>query len=84
MECKNLTRERRHLKNERAGVKLRSWPEIRSDGDVLLAPYVPKGITGEDDDDLMHYGWNPQFLNVEAGGTKCKSYVIKVKNSRVT
>jgi hypothetical protein len=34
-------------------IKLRSWPEIGPDGDVLLAPYVPKGITGEDDDDGM-------------------------------
>jgi len=24
-------------------VKLRSWTEIGSDGDVLLTPYVPKG-----------------------------------------
>jgi hypothetical protein len=24
-------------------VKLRSWPEIGSEGDVLLMPYVPKG-----------------------------------------
>jgi len=24
-------------------VKLRSWPEIGSDGDVLLTPYVPEG-----------------------------------------
>jgi len=32
-------------------VKLSSWPEIGSDGDVLLMPYVPKGITGHDDDD---------------------------------
>jgi hypothetical protein len=31
-------------------VKLSSWPEIASDGDVLLKPYVPKGITGYDDD----------------------------------
>jgi hypothetical protein len=31
-------------------VKLRSWPEIGSDGDVLLEPYVPKGITGDDGD----------------------------------
>ena len=36
---------------ERAGVKLSSWPEIGSDGDVLLTPYVPKGITGYDNDD---------------------------------
>jgi hypothetical protein len=34
-----------------AGVNLSSWPEIGSDGDVLLMPYVPKGITGYDDDD---------------------------------
>jgi hypothetical protein len=32
-------------------VKLNSWPEIGSDGDVLLMPYVPKGITGYDDED---------------------------------
>jgi len=32
-------------------VKLSSCPEIGSDGDVLLTPYVPKGITGYDDDD---------------------------------
>jgi hypothetical protein len=32
-------------------VKLSSWPEIGSDGDDLLTPYVPKGITGYDDDD---------------------------------
>jgi hypothetical protein len=25
--------------------------KIGSDGDVLLTPYVPKGITGYDDDD---------------------------------
>ena len=31
-------------------MKLSSWPEIGSDGDVLLTPYVPKGITGYDDD----------------------------------
>ena len=33
-------------------MKLSSWPEIGSDGDVLLTPYVPKGITGYDDDDF--------------------------------
>ena len=32
-------------------MKLISWPEIGSDGDVLLTPCVPKGITGCDDDD---------------------------------
>ena len=32
-------------------MKLSSWPEIGSDGDVLLTPYVPKGITGYDGDD---------------------------------
>ena len=41
----------RHWEKERAGVKLNSWPEIGSDGDVLWTPYVPKGITGYDDDD---------------------------------
>jgi len=35
-------------------VKLSSWPEIGSDGDVLLTPYVPKGITGYDDDDARN------------------------------
>jgi predicted ArsR family transcriptional regulator len=40
----------RHLEKERAGVKLSSWPEIGSDGDILLMPYVPKGITGYDDE----------------------------------
>ena len=30
---------------------LSSWPEIGSDGNVLLTPYIPKGITGYDDDD---------------------------------
>jgi hypothetical protein len=32
-------------------VKLNRWPEIGSDGYVLLTPYVPKGMTGYDDDD---------------------------------
>jgi hypothetical protein len=41
----------RHYKKGRAGVKLRSWTEIGSDGDVSLAPYIPKGMTGDDDDD---------------------------------
>ena len=41
----------RHWEKQRAGVKLNSWPEIGSDGDVLLTTYVPKGITGYDDDD---------------------------------
>jgi hypothetical protein len=36
-------------------VKLNSWPEIGSDGDVLLTPYVPKGITGYDDDDDYYH-----------------------------
>ena len=40
----------RHWEKERAGVKLNSWPEIKSDGDFLLTPCVPKGITGYDDD----------------------------------
>jgi hypothetical protein len=33
-------------------VKLSSWPEIGSDGDDLLTPYVPKGKTGYDDDEM--------------------------------
>jgi hypothetical protein len=43
-------------------VKLRSWPEIGSEGNVLLAPYVPKGITGDDDDetdDVKYLGIYP-------------------------
>ena len=32
-------------------MKLNSWREIGSDGDVLLTPCVPEGITGYDDDD---------------------------------
>ena len=32
-------------------MNLSSWPEIGSDGDVLLMPYVPKEITGYDDDE---------------------------------
>jgi hypothetical protein len=44
-------------------VKLNSWPEIVSDGDVLLKPYVPKGITGyvDDDDLLALLGAHPIF-----------------------
>ena len=34
-------------------MKLRSWPEIGSDGDILLTPYVPEGITGDDDDERL-------------------------------
>ena len=37
-------------------MKLSSWPEIGSDGDVLWTPYVSKGITGYDDDDDMLSG----------------------------
>jgi hypothetical protein len=36
-------------------VKLSSWPEIGSDGDVLLTPYVPKRITGYDDVLVMKF-----------------------------
>jgi len=43
------TRGRKEL-----GVQLSSWPEIGSDGDVLLTPYVPKGITEYDDDDCCN------------------------------
>jgi len=39
-------------------VKLSSWPEIGSDGDVLLMRYVPKGITGYDDDDVLTFTFN--------------------------
>jgi hypothetical protein len=41
------------LEEGKSWCELRSWPEIRSDGDVLLAPYVPKGITGDDDDEIF-------------------------------
>jgi hypothetical protein len=41
----------RHEEKGRAAVKLNRWPEIGSDGDVLLTPCVPKGITGYDGDD---------------------------------
>jgi len=34
-------------------MKLNSWLETGLDGDVLLTPYVPKGITGYDDDDSI-------------------------------
>ena len=53
---------------ERAGVKLSSWLEIVSDGDVLLTPYVPKGITGydDDDDDEYHSIHTVTFLNISA------------------
>ena len=43
----------RHSEKERTGAKLNSWLEIESDGDVLLTPYVPNGITGYDDDDYV-------------------------------
>ena len=37
-------------------MKLNSWPETGSDSDVLLTPYVPKGITGYDDDVYKMHG----------------------------
>ena len=37
-------------------MQLSSWPEIGPDGDVLLMPYVPKGIIGYDDDDESLWG----------------------------
>jgi hypothetical protein len=48
-------------------VKLSSWPEIESDDDVLLTHYVPKGITGYDDDDddvciCIHWVSNSFFI----------------------
>jgi hypothetical protein len=42
-------RSTRYEEKERDGVKLSNWPEIGSDGNVLLMPCVPKGITGNDD-----------------------------------
>jgi hypothetical protein len=49
-------------------VKLSSWPEIGSDGDVLLTPYVPKGIKGydDDDDDEMHSDCRGKILGMKA------------------
>jgi hypothetical protein len=31
----------KHYKMERAGMKVRGWPEIGPDGSVLLTPYIP-------------------------------------------
>ena len=56
----------RHWEKERAGVKLSSWPEIGSDGDVLLTPYVPKGITGHDDDDDDDTATNTSNLQIHS------------------
>jgi hypothetical protein len=42
-------------------------PEIGSDGDVLLMPYVPKGITGygdDDDDDRSGYTELSYMMNI--------------------
>ena len=47
-------------------MKLSSWPKIGSDGDVLLMPYVPKGITGYDDDDDVY-----QTVIYRITSTKC-------------
>jgi hypothetical protein len=55
-------------------VKLSSWPEIGLDGDILLTPYVPKGITGYDDDDdftSRHYG-------------NCVSFPLDVRTRKAT
>ena len=43
-------------------MKLNSWPETGSDGDVLLTPCDPKGITGYDDDDDILL----QFLEISS------------------
>ena len=39
------------LREGKSWGEVNSWLEIESDGDVLLTPYVPNGITGYDDDD---------------------------------
>ena len=61
-------RQRVACMKERAGVKLSSWPEIGSDGDVLLTPYLPKGITGYDDDDIVDYTVKCEVHNTEYAG----------------
>jgi len=38
--------------------------EIESDGDVLLTPYVPNGITGYDDDDDACTSWLLLVVNM--------------------
>jgi hypothetical protein len=45
-------------------VKLNSWQEIGSDGDVLLTPYDSKGITGYDDDDEDNFQYPPICVDV--------------------
>jgi len=37
---------------------MNNWRGTGSDGDVLLTPFVPEGITGydDDDDDIETYG----------------------------
>jgi hypothetical protein len=46
-------------------VKLRSWPEIGSDCDVSLAPYVPKVITRDDDvDDVPRFTVTVNFSKI--------------------
>ena len=47
-------------------MKLSSWPEIGSDDDVLLTSYVPKGITGYDDEDI--YKVDPPNDSSKAAG----------------
>jgi len=42
-------------------MKLNSWRGIGSDGDGLLTPYVPEGITGCDDDDDDDTGHNTVY-----------------------
>jgi hypothetical protein len=64
----------RQQKEGRAGVKSRGWPEIGSDGDILLTPYVPQGITGiaaaaaddDDDDDCCEnlISWKVELVSV--------------------
>ena len=43
-------------------MKLNSWRGTGSDGDVLLTPYVPEGITGYDDE--IQYCGNKKVIRI--------------------
>ena len=73
-------------------MKLSSWLEIGSDDDVLLTPYVPKGITGydDDDDDFFHISFvNACASNLHNGWIKfpyifvCVCVYVKISQYRV-